>query len=174
MRGLLFRLAAAGFPAAAKKEGGMRTMRATLTLALAIAALCATHGKATAAATNANGNYQQYAKNAACGSQPACTLSFAALPAGKNLIVHQVSCFVSLISGTVRYVALESYKATGPTPLVRTFVTPILGTGAGFNTATAAVTHVVAAGQLLKVKTETVSGEVFSLECSVAGDLLSP
>jgi len=71
-------------------------------------------------------------------------------------------------------VALESYKATVSQPLVRTFVTPIVGTGAGFNTATAAVTHVVAAGQTLKVKAETLSGEVFSVECSIAGDLLSP
>jgi hypothetical protein len=152
-------------------EGLMRTIS---TAALAIAALLAAHTGATASAVTANGNYQQFQKTTACGSQPACTLTFAALPAGKNLIVRQVSCLIALISGTVRYVALESYKATVPTPAVRTFVTPILGTGAGFNTATAAVTHVVAAGQLLKVKTETLSGEAFSVECSVSGDLLAP
>ena len=149
-------------------------MRTIVTVALAIAALLAAHTGATASAVTANGNYQQFQKTTACGSQPACTLTFAALPASKNLIVRQVSCFVALVSGTLRYVALESYKATTPTPVVRTFATPILGTGAGFNTATAAVTHVVAAGQLLKVKTETLSGEVFSVECSVSGDLMAP
>jgi hypothetical protein len=149
-------------------------MRTISTAALAMAALWAAHSDATAAAVTANGNYQQFQKTTACGSQPACTLTFAALPAGKNLIVRQVSCFIALISGGVRYVALESYKTTVPTPAVRTFVTPILGTGAGFNTATAAVTHVVTAGQLLKVKIETLSGEAFSLECSVSGDLLAP
>jgi len=152
----------------------MQATRVILAPALAIVALGAAHSEAKAAATIANGNYQQYAKISTCGSQPACTLSFAALPANKNLIVRQVSCFIALISGPVRYVALESYKANGTTPLVRTFVTPIEGTGAGFNTATAAVTHVASAGQLLKVKTETLSGEVFSVECSIAGELLSP
>ena len=149
----------------------MRTIR---TLVFTIAALWAAHTEATAAVTIANGNYQQYAKTTACGSQPACTLTFGPLPANKNLIVRQVSCFIALISGPVRYVALESYTATGTVPVARTFVIPIVGTGAGFNNATAAVTHVVAAGQRLKVKTDTTSGEVFSVECTVSGDLLSP
>ncbi|HEX2761400.1 MAG TPA: hypothetical protein VHM27_12835 [Rhizomicrobium sp.] len=152
----------------------MRTMRAIWILTLAMATLWAAHSEAIAAATTANGNYQQYAKTTACASQPACTLTFAALPANKNLIVRQVSCFIALISGPVRYVALESYKATVPNPLARTFATPIAGTGAGFNTVTAELKHLVAAGQLLKVKTETLSGEVFSVECTVVGDLLSP
>jgi len=155
-------------------EGLMRTV---LCLALIIAALYATQSKATAAQTQANGNYQQFAKTQDCQQQPsdiACTLTFAALPGGKNLIVRQVSCFIAMISGGVRAVALESYTATGSVPLARTFVTPVLGTGAGFNTATATVTHVVAAGQRLKVNVNITGGQAFSVECSVVGDLLSP
>jgi hypothetical protein len=152
-------------------------MRKIFTMALAIAALLATRTDAPAAQVSANGNYQQFAKTTDCGQQQSdvsCILPFGALPAGKNLIVRQVSCFMALISGTVRYVALESYTATGTVPIARTFITPVIGTGAGFHTATAAVTHVVAAGQSLKANVNVTGGQIFSVECSVIGDLLAP
>ena len=152
-------------------------MRTISTAALAIAALWAAHTDATAGQVSANGNYQQFAKTTDCRQQPqselACILTFNALPAGKNLIVRQVSCFMALISGGVRYVALESYTPAGTTPLARTFISPVIGGGAGFNTATAAVTHVVAAGQRLKAHANITGGQIFSLECSVVGDLLA-
>ena len=43
-----------------------------------------------------------------------------------------------------------------------------------FNTATAAVTHVVTAGQRLKANVNVTGGTIFSVECSVVGDLLAP
>ena len=153
-------------------------MRTIIKMALAIAAaLWTAHSGAMAAQASANGRYQQFVKTTTCGQQApdtACTLTFSALPAGKNLIVSQVSCFMAMISGTVRYVALESYTATGATPVARTFITPVTGGGAGFNTATAAVTHVVTAGQKLKANVNVTGGEIFSVECSVVGDLLAP
>jgi hypothetical protein len=147
------------------------------TMALAIAAVCAAPTNAMASAMTANGNYQQFAKTKNCQQQAqaeiACTLTFSTLPAGKNLIVRQASCLMALISGTVRYVALESYTATGTTPIARTFL-PVVGGGAGFHTATAAGTHLVAAGKRLKAYANTTGGEIFSVECTVVGDLLAP
>jgi hypothetical protein len=49
----------------------------------------------------------------------------------------------------------------------------VTGGGAGFNIATAAVTHVVAAGQRLKAYANITGGQIFSMECSVVGDLLA-
>jgi hypothetical protein len=150
-------------------------MRTISTVALLIAALLLARSGAMAGQVTANGHYQQFARTTACGGLEAvsCTLTFGALPSGKNLIVRQVSCFMAMTSGGVRYVALESYTPTGTAPLARTFITPILGTGAGFNTASAAVTHVVAAGQRLKVNVNFTSGQLSSVECSVVGDLLA-
>jgi hypothetical protein len=158
-----------------EQEGHMRT---TVTMALTIAALCAIPTHAMASAMTANGNYQQFAKTKDCQQQVqaelACTLTFAALPSGKNLIVRQVTCMMALTSGGIRYVALESYSASGTVPVARTFISPVLGGGAGFLTATAAVTHVVTAGQKLKVHANTTGGAIFSVECTVVGDLLAP
>jgi hypothetical protein len=147
-------------------------MRALLTAALVIASLWAAPGAATAGQVTANGNYQQF-QTIGCQSQQTCTVTFAALPAGKNLIVRQVSCLATVLSGTVRYLALESYKTITPAPLVRTFLTPISGGGAGVLTATVSLEHLVAAGQLFKVHADASAGQLFSLECSVVGDLLA-
>ena len=147
-------------------------MRTISTAALLIAALLLAPTGATAGQVTANGNYQQFAKTT-CGSAQTCTLTFAALPANKNLIVRQASCFIVMLSGTVRYLALESYKAIAPAPVARTFITPLTGTGAGFIMATVNVTHLAAAGQLLKVYADDSGGQLFSLECSVVGDLLA-
>jgi hypothetical protein len=123
----------------------------------------------------ANGDYQQFTRTTCPQSAEAfsCVLTFGALPAGKNLIVRQVSCFMAVISGGVRYVALESYSATGTAPIARTFISPVLGGGAGFLTATAAATHVVAAGQRLKTYVDYTGGKLHSVECSVVGELLA-
>jgi hypothetical protein len=142
-------------------------------VALSLATLCAAQTGAKAAAVIVSNNYQQYAKNEACGSQIACTLTFGALPTGKNLVVHQASCLVIVLSGGVRYAALETWRATGTQPLTRTFITDITGTGAGFNMAAADITHLAAVGHALKVKVETLNGQMFSVECSIAGQLIA-
>ena len=150
-------------------------MRAMLTAALLIAAVWARPGEAIAGQVTVNGNYHQFAKTACPQSVDGfvCILTFGPLPAGKNLIVRQVSCFMTVTSGGVRYVALESYSATGTAPIARTAISPVLGGGAGFLTTTAAVTHLVATGQRLKTYFDYTSGKLQSVECSVVGELLA-
>ena len=137
-----------------------------LTYALALAAVLA--GSAGAAPIITLGNYIEDGVQT-CTNVTSCRLTFTALPAGKSLIVHNVSCRVSFTVGTARlnsfYLAgqgKESYLVIGSTSTT--------GSNALYQVNNAVFApYAPGAPPFIYVSIDRAS--IISLNCTIAGEL---